>query len=98
MEKSNIEIAHEVIKGFWGNGHERKERLNEAGYNAEEIQKIVNEILGSGSEKPSKKSNEEIAKEVIKGLWGNGHVRKDRLRASGYDPEAIQKIVNEMLK
>lgn len=38
-------IALEVIKGRWGNGDERKERLSAAGYDYKEIQKEVNKIL-----------------------------------------------------
>lgn len=45
----------------------------------------------------NKKSNEEIAREVIEGKWGNGQVRKNRLISAGYDYDAIQKIVNRML-
>ena len=45
----------------------------------------------------SKKSNTEIAKEVIAGKWGNGTDRKIRLTNAGYDYNAIQKIVNGML-
>ena len=45
----------------------------------------------------TKKSNEEIADEVINGKWGNGEDRKSRLSAAGYDYEAIQKIVNNKL-
>ena len=41
---------------------------------------------------------EEIAKEVIKGKWGNGQDRINKLKAAGYDPNAVQKKVNEMLK
>lgn len=44
------------------------------------------------------KSIDEIAKEVIDGKWGNGEERVERLKAAGYDPEAIQKRVNELLK
>lgn len=44
------------------------------------------------------KSIEEIAKEVIAGKWGNGAVRKQRLRAAGYNPSMVQAKVNEMLK
>ncbi len=43
----------------------------------------------------AKKSNEEIADEVIAGKWGNGDDRKKRLAAAGYDPSAIQAIVNQ---
>lgn len=50
------------------------------------------------SAKPSLlKSNAEIAKEVIEGKWGNGSDRKQRLSAAGYDYNAIQNIVNQML-
>lgn len=40
------------------------------------------------------KSNEEIADEVIQGLWGNGTERRKRLEAAGYDYNAVQSIVN----
>lgn len=46
--KSVDEVAHEVIEGLWGNGEERRNRLTEAGYNYEEVQKRVNEILAGG--------------------------------------------------
>ena len=44
-KKSNYDLATEVIQGKWGNGGERKDRLTNAGYNYNEIQKIVNERL-----------------------------------------------------
>lgn len=44
--------------------------------------------------KPTKKSNEEIANEVLAGKWGNGTDRKNRLTAAGYDYNAVQSIVN----
>ena len=40
--KSNEEIADEVIAGKWGNGDERKKRLTAAGYNYDAIQDIIN--------------------------------------------------------
>lgn len=45
-----------------------------------------------------KKSVDEIAKEVIKGLWGSGEERKKALTDAGYDYAAVQKKVNELLK
>ena len=45
----------------------------------------------------TKKSIDEIAKEVIAGKWGNGIVRKTRLRLAGYDPTVVQNRVNELL-
>lgn len=44
--KSNEEIATEVIRGDWGNGAERRRRLEEAGYNYRAVQDIVNTRLG----------------------------------------------------
>jgi len=46
---------------------------------------------------PEKKSNEEIAKEVIDGKWGNGNVRKTRLTEAGYVYAEVQAIVNELM-
>jgi hypothetical protein len=40
---------------------------------------------------------DEIAKEVIRGDWGNGDERKKKLTAAGYDYAAVQKRVNEMV-
>ena len=45
----------------------------------------------------SKKSNEEIANEVIAGNWGNGEDRKNALTNAGYDYSTIQSIVNSKL-
>ena len=44
---------------------------------------------------PSRLSNEEMAKKVIAGEYGNYPERKERLEAEGYSYEAIQKIVNQ---
>lgn len=46
----------------------------------------------------SKKSNDEIAKEVIAGKWGNGIDRKNRLTAAGYNYTEVQNIVNALCK
>ena len=96
--KSIDEIAAEVIAGKWGNGQDRFNRLAAAGYDGNAVQNKVNEILGAKSVTSNKKSNDTIANEVIKGLWGNGTERKSRLQAAGYDYNAIQSIVNAKLK
>lgn len=43
------------------------------------------------------KSIDELAKEVIRGDWGNGEERRRRLTEAGYDYDAVQKRVNEIL-
>ena len=45
VKKSVTEIAKEVIQGKWGNGTDRKNRLEKAGYNYNEVQKKVNTLL-----------------------------------------------------
>lgn len=45
--KSILEVAQEVINGQWGNGDDRNNRLTSAGYNYNEVQSKVNELLGS---------------------------------------------------
>ena len=44
-KKTLDELAREVIAGDWGNGEERKKRLEAAGYNYKEVQKRVNQLL-----------------------------------------------------
>lgn len=46
---------------------------------------------------PVKKSNEEIANEVINGAWGNGEDRKKRLTDAGYNYIVVQAIVNKKM-
>jgi hypothetical protein len=95
-KKSIDELAREVIKGLWGNGFDRKNKLTSAGYNYDAVQNRVNEILDGGKATPSK-SIDTLAKEVIRGDWGNGADRKKRLTAAGYNYDAVQKRVNQIL-
>lgn len=44
------------------------------------------------------KTNQEIAREVIQGKWGNGEERKQRLTKEGYSYKDIQSIVNVLMK
>ena len=64
---------------------------------------LINEIKGSGTDPDpdpgtDKKTIEELAKEVIAGQWGDGEERKTRLTNAGYDYEAVQAKVNEILQ
>ena len=84
-KKSVDVVAKEVLAGKWGNGEDRKKRLQAAGYAYGAVQAKVNELVkGSG-----KKSVEAVAKEVIAGKWGNGEDRKKKLQAAGYDYGAV---------
>lgn len=44
----------------------------------------------------SKKSINEVAKEVLAGKWGNGDDRKNRLTAAGYNYSEVQAAVNRL--
>lgn len=97
VTKSIVDLANEVIAGKWGTGNARKNALGSL-YN--EVQAKVNEILkGKKTQpKPVLKSVDVIAKEVLEGKWGNGAARKQKLTAAGYDYNAVQKKVNQLLK
>lgn len=82
------ELAKAVIRGDYGNGEERKQRLGSL-YN--QVQARVNEILGNSS---NSTNIDELAKAVIRGDYGNGEERKQKL-GSLYNQ--VQARVNEML-
>ena len=46
--KDNYTVAVEVIAGLYGNGEERKQKLQELGYNFKEIQNLVNTLVYDG--------------------------------------------------
>ena len=95
MRKRVDAVAKEVIARSWGNGEDRKKRLQAAGYDYQAVQAKVNELV---KETGNKKSVDVIAREVVAGKWGNGEARKKKLQAAGYDYAAVQKRVNELLK
>lgn len=89
--KSIIALANEVIDGKWGNGDERKQRLEDSGYDYKTVQAAVNELL-------NKHDLERVARQVIAGVYGNGEERKQRLEAAGYVYADVQRVVNNMLR
>lgn len=119
-------LIEEIIRGEWGNGDERANRLLNSGYNPVEVQTAVNRFLvgedweninseDDNNERKQKESNrnsnytetglrainqniDSIAAEVIQGDWGNGEERKERLNQAGYDYDAVQQRVNEILE
>ena len=98
--KTVDDLAKDVIRGDWGNGQERIDKLTAAGYDYKAIQAKVNELMAPkpAAAPAAGKTLEEVAKEVIQGKWGNGQERKDKLTAAGYDYNTVQAKVNELLK
>ena len=78
-----------------GNADNMLAKLKAAGFDA-----FITTASGSAVSASSafvQKSIDEIAREVIRGDWGNGADRKNRLTAAGYDYSAVQSKVNELL-
>lgn len=72
---------------------------NKVGYRT--ISKKSLYILGYATIKTNdghKKANEEIARKVLKGEYGNGKDRKARLEKDGYNYNEVQSIVNNLVK
>ena len=113
-KKSVSDIAREIIAGVcsdsrwstWGKGQTRKDRLKAAGYDPSAVRSAVNQMMSGSAPTTAKKSNTEIAKEVIRGVcsdsrwstWGSGATRKDRLTRAGYDYKAVQSEINRLMK
>lgn len=97
--KKNVdEVAKEVIRGEWGNGDERYNRLTNAGYNYNEVQAKVNELLNSNKPTPAPTPSVDIldlVRKTIRGDFGNGEARRKAL-GSNYDE--VQRQVNLNLK
>lgn len=47
---------------------------------------------------PASKTIDQLAKEVLAGQWGSGSARRKKLTEAGYDYDAVQTRVNQMLK
>ncbi len=84
----NYLAAVDVMNGKYGNGEERKRRLQEAGYDYWAVQHLVNGLAYG---------YDQVAKDVIAGKYGNGQARMNALSAKGYDAKLVQDIVNGML-
>jgi hypothetical protein len=95
--KTNAQLADEVLAGHWGNGDERERRLNAAGYHYPAVQAVVNQRLAGGAPSPHRPSINEIARQVIRGQWGNGDERRRRLERAGYNYASVQAEVNRLL-
>ena len=68
---------------------------NTGGTVGETTEEISGDLSDDHQNNP--KTDDEMADEVILGLWGNGIERKQRLEEEGYDYDAIQEIVNKKL-
>ena len=97
QSKQNLDqVANDVINGAYGNGDDRRARLQAAGYDFNAVQTRVNQILQNGGGFSSA-NLDSVARDVINGAYGNGDDRRNRLQAAGYDFNAVQARVNQIL-
>lgn len=83
------------------NADAQLKRIKDAGFDAFITTKSGTQVSSSA---PAKKSNAEIAQEIYHGTcsdprwstWGNGDTRRKRLKAAGYDYNAVQKEVSKL--
>ena len=87
-----------VISGSLGTGSERISNIKNVGQDAVKVQAEVNKRLTKPVVSAPTKSKSEVADEVIKGLWGFGKERVDKLTKSGFNANEIQKLVNDKIK
>lgn len=92
-------------KGSVGNTPKSREALSKKGKKSNKkgtdrtqntVSKNSNKKLNSISNDQYKKF-EKIASDVIRGNYGNGEVRKQKMKKAGYDYDTVQNIVNNRL-
>ena len=90
------EIAKQVINGNWGSGEERKTRLTEAGYNYDEVQAKVAELM------PKPQSNiKPAAATSIKlptGEYPEAQLIWDTMISWGWTAETCAGIIGNMMR
>lgn len=89
------DVARRVIAGEFGNGQDRINSLAAAGYDNVAVQQRVNEILQGVTSSPQDDLSS-IAEAVYRGDYGNGQDRINALRAAGYNPDAVQRAVDQI--
>lgn len=90
-----VGILYKVVVGSYAkesSAENLRKKLSKAGYTG-----VITTQTGTAVVISKLKSVDTIAKEVLEGKWGNGKDRKTRLEKAGYDYEAVQKRVNELL-
>ena len=86
-----------VIEGNYYNSVKRRRiSVNGKYIRGYGVPKYDSEVIANNAT-TKQKSIDEIANEVIAGKWGSGDARKQKLLAAGYDPAAVQVLVNQLL-
>ena len=89
MKKIIDEIADDVINGWYGNGEERKAKLQNHGYNYSEVQAAVNEKM---------KTRYTYATEMLKFRITIGCVVHEEYQPCEFSDSAISIKINELYR
>ena len=81
---------------IWDNASGQNKTYNCKAHTYGATRKVLARIRLKDSSTP-KKTIDELAYEVLEGKWGSGDERKRRLTEAGYDYDAVQARVNEIL-
>lgn len=89
------EIAKQVINGDWGCGEERKTRLTEAGYNYNEVQTKVAELMPKPQ--PAKKPAAAPSITLPTGEYPEAQLIWNTMISWGWTPETCAGIIGNMM-
>ena len=87
------EIAKQVINGDWSSGEERKTRLTEAGYNYDEVQAKVAELMPKPVQKPASKPSITLPT----GEYPEAQLIWNTMISWGWTPETCAGIIGNMM-
>ena len=93
--KNGVQITscNRAISGYHRRNWKKHGKLPYVEYSVETVEKPQEAARPSTS-----KTVDELAREVIAGKWGNGSARREKLTAAGYNADAVQRRVNQLLK
>ena len=101
VDESNIAEASINEKGTVSGGQSGDQTGNEIHvipyYNYPSGWDVHLRYYGENEKEPDKDTYYVIAKDVIRGKYGNGSERKANLEKAGYNPDVVQNYVNGML-
>ena len=89
------EIAKQVINGDWSSGEERKTRLTEAGYNYDEVQAKVAELMPKPQ--PAKKPAAASSIKLPTGEYPEAQLIWDTMISWGWTAETCAGIIGNMM-
>lgn len=91
-------IARDCIVGKYGNFPERKTKVEALGFKYEDVRKRINTMLHTVDSNGDIRELGGVARDVIRGKYGNYPKRKQLIEAMGLDYHEVQKLVSSMLK